>query len=79
MKRRLIEPNHPDLSIRRQCKLLDLNRSSFYYQPAGESELNLKLMRLIEDDGLLAEIRLPDQPQTGPTLDADDGLASDLS
>jgi putative transposase len=28
---------------------LDLNRSSFYYQPAGETELNLKLMRLIDE------------------------------
>jgi putative transposase len=45
----LIELNHPKLSIRRQCDLLDLNRSSFYYQPAGETELNLKLMRLIDE------------------------------
>lgn len=45
----LIELNHPDLSIRRQCELLDLNRASFYYQPAGESELNLTLMRLIDE------------------------------
>ena len=45
----LIEPNLPDLSIRRQCELLDLNRASFYYEPAGETELNLKLMRLIDE------------------------------
>lgn len=44
----LIELNQPDLSIRRQCELLDLNRASFYYQSAGESELNLTLMRLID-------------------------------
>jgi putative transposase len=44
----LIELNQPELSIRRQCDLLGLNRSSFYYQPAGESELNLTLMRLID-------------------------------
>lgn len=44
----LIELNHPNLSIRRQCDLLGLNRSSFYSQPVGETELNLTLMRLID-------------------------------
>jgi putative transposase len=44
----LIELNQPDLSIRRQCDLVGLNRSSFYDQAAGESELNLTLMRLID-------------------------------
>jgi putative transposase len=44
----LIELNHPQLSIRQQCDLVSLNRSSFYYQAAGETELNLTLMRLID-------------------------------
>jgi putative transposase len=44
----LIELNHPDLSLRRQCELLDLNRASFYYQPAKMSALNLELMQLID-------------------------------
>ena len=44
----MIEPNYPELSIRRQCELLALNRSTFYYQPATESPLNLELMRLID-------------------------------
>jgi putative transposase len=44
-KRRLIEPNHPYLSIPQQCELLDLNRATFYYQPAGETAL----MRLIDE------------------------------
>ncbi|NWG72691.1 MAG: IS3 family transposase, partial [Parvularculaceae bacterium] len=44
----LIEQDHPNLSIRRQCELLDLNRASFYYQPASTSPLNLELMRLID-------------------------------
>ena len=51
-KRRLIEPEHPQLSLRRQCELIGLNRSSYYYQPAPESELNLKLMRLIDEQYL---------------------------
>lgn len=46
----MIEPNHPKLSIRRQCDLIGLNRSSFYWQPASESPLNLALMRLIDEE-----------------------------
>ena len=48
----MIEPNHPNLSIRRQCELLGLNRSSYYYAPAGESAFNLHLMRLIDEQYL---------------------------
>jgi putative transposase len=33
------------LSIRQQCALLGLNRSSLYYQPAAETAENLQLMR----------------------------------
>lgn len=49
-KRSLVEPHHPEISIQRQCELLHLPRSSFYYQPAGESALNEKLMRLIDEE-----------------------------
>jgi putative transposase len=48
-KRRLIEPDHPDLSVRRQCELLGVNRSSYYYAPASESPLNLALMQRIDE------------------------------
>lgn len=49
--------NHVDkahqLSIVRQCDLIEVTRSSFYYKPAGESQLNLELMRLIDEEYLL--------------------------
>ena len=45
----MVEPSHPHLSVRRQCELLDLNRSTYYYVPATESPLNLTLMRLIDE------------------------------
>jgi putative transposase len=45
----LIEPGHPDLSIAQQCKLLGLARSSYYHEPTGESEENLLLMRLLDE------------------------------
>jgi len=47
-KRRLMDPEHPDLSLRRQCQLVGLSRSGYYYQPAQESPINLLLMRLID-------------------------------
>jgi putative transposase len=37
------------LSIRRQCELLGLARGSWYYEPAGETASNLKLMRRIDE------------------------------
>ena len=37
------------LSVRRQCRLAGVPRSSFYYVPAPESEENLVLMRLIDE------------------------------
>lgn len=48
----MIEPNHPQLSVRRQCELLGLNRSTLHYRPAGESAENLHLMRLIDEQYL---------------------------
>lgn len=37
------------LSMVNQCKLLSIHRSGIYYKPSGESELNLKLMRMIDE------------------------------
>jgi putative transposase len=45
----MIEIQHPALSVRRQGELIGLNRSTLYYTPASESELNLQLMRLIDE------------------------------
>jgi putative transposase len=46
----LIEVGHAKLSVRRQCELLGLSRSSLYYEPAGETAENLRLMRLIDGE-----------------------------
>lgn len=43
-----MERGHPRLSLRRQCRLLSLSRSTLYYAPAGESADNLALMALID-------------------------------
>jgi len=44
----LIEDNK-EISLKKQCELLSLNRSSYYYEPVQESGLNLKLMKLIDE------------------------------
>ena len=44
----IIEP-HASISIRSQCELLGVNRSSYYHQPMGESAENLKYMRFIDE------------------------------
>lgn len=51
-KRGLVEPNVHHLSIVHQCKLLDLNRSTYYLAPAVESDENLRLMRRIDEQYL---------------------------
>jgi putative transposase len=47
-KRALVGHSSCDLSICRQCELIGLNRSTYYLPPATESEENLRLMRLID-------------------------------
>ena len=42
----MIDPSHSRLSIVRQCELVSISRSSFYREPAAESEETLRLMRL---------------------------------
>ena len=48
----MIEKDNPELSIGKQCKLLSISRSSFYYQPKGETAMNLMLMRQIDEQFL---------------------------
>jgi putative transposase len=47
-KKALIEPEHLSISISRQCELLGLARSSFYYEIQPETEQNLRLMKMLD-------------------------------
>lgn len=38
-----------NISIRHQCELLGINRSNVYYEPVGESQENLQIMRLMDE------------------------------
>ena len=48
----MVDPERGALSITRQCRLVSIARSSFYYEGRGESPLNLRLMRLIDEQFL---------------------------
>lgn len=48
MKKKLVDRSSKNLSIRRQCSLLELSRGSLYYKPLGESSENREMMRLMD-------------------------------
>jgi putative transposase len=50
--RRWIDPDEPRISVTRQCELLGLPRSTYYYSPAAASEEDLMLMRRIDEQYL---------------------------
>ena len=49
----MIERETGDVSLSRQCRLLEISRSSLYYRPKGESAETLALMRRIDELFLL--------------------------
>ena len=44
----MIDPAHQNLSISRQCHLLNINRSTYYYKKRPIKPIDLKLMELID-------------------------------
>ena len=47
-----IDFDHPQLSVREQCRVLGVHRSNVYYDPVPESQENLRLMRLMDEEHL---------------------------
>ena len=45
----LVDSKYIELSVVKQCELLEVNRSSFYYEPVAESEENLSIMRVLDE------------------------------
>ncbi len=45
----MVEAAHQRISVRRQCQLLGINRTSLYYEPHTETDENLELMRLLDE------------------------------
>ena len=50
-RQKMVSRDHK-LSIREQCKLLQLSRSRLYYQPVGEGAENLRFMEIIDQQFL---------------------------
>jgi len=48
-RKAMIGRDQPELSLSRQCEILAISRSSFYYTPKGEGPENLALMRRIDE------------------------------
>jgi len=48
-RKAIIRRDNSDLSLSRQCRLVSIGRSSFYYVAKGESDQNLALMRRIDE------------------------------
>jgi putative transposase len=44
----MISPGHKILSVRKQCEILSVPRSSLYYQPIPEKPENVKMMNLMD-------------------------------
>lgn len=45
----LIEPRLAELTIAKQCQLLNMNRSTYYYKPAGFTDEDLEIMKIIDE------------------------------
>ena len=48
-KRHLVSRENTQMSIVKQCELLEIHRSGIYFKPKLESALNLRLMRLMDE------------------------------
>ncbi len=44
----LVDKNNTDLSVRRQCSLLSVNRNQLYYNPVPEKSENLRMMEIMD-------------------------------
>jgi hypothetical protein len=66
----MIQPDHPTLSIVKQCRLASIGHSTFYHVPRGESAENFRLM--VEIDRQLLET--PFYHHAGSPPDAADGM-----
>ena len=48
-RKEMIEKEHESLSVERQCQLIEVSRSSFYYTSVEESKENLAIMRYLDE------------------------------
>lgn len=46
----MVDKTHKKMSVRRQCEVLELSRSGYYYEPGKETAYNLMLMKLMDEE-----------------------------
>lgn len=51
-RKSLVDGVHPQLSIKRQCELLGVSRSSYYYQPQAMSDEEQTMLRFLDEQYL---------------------------
>ena len=69
-RRALLDPKHPELSVRRQCALLSLARSGVYRPVPTEDETDLALMHRIDELFLAHRVTHQCQDHTAPSCPA---------
>ena len=82
---------HPQVSLSRQCDLLDISRASVYYRPVPTRAADLELMALMDRQylktpfygsrrmkGLVTATGPSGEPQSSPQADAVDGSGGHL-
>jgi len=48
-KKQLVERDNQKIAMARQCELIGISRSSYYYSSARDDEYNLELMQLLDE------------------------------
>jgi len=84
-----MERDNEAMAVARQCELLRLFRSSYYYSSTRDDEYNLELMRLLDERytkvpfygvrRLTAWLRSLGEPEAGQGADGADGASGYLS
>ena len=86
-----VKTHHATLSVRKQCELLMIPRSSLYYTPVGEKPENVKMMNLMDKhltlhpaEGVRSMVdwlrkKGCSWPQTDPPFVPTDGTSNHLS
>jgi len=46
---KLLSDRKHALSVRRQCEILEINRSGLYYEPKGEPQMNIEIMQIMDN------------------------------
>lgn len=49
MRAELLEPEHPKISMRKQCALIGVSRSNIYYKPVPEKSEDIVIKRIMDE------------------------------